>query len=87
MARKKDSLADLLILLPWWVSAILAGVAYYFLKFIAPTLHPQNMMFQMFTKAAPGIAPIAAIVLLACAAISAIRSFATRRTLEPERRD
>jgi restriction system protein len=40
MARKKDSLADLLVLLPWWVSLALAVVVYGILQGIYPALAP-----------------------------------------------
>jgi hypothetical protein len=36
MARRKSSIADDLILLPWWVSVILAAAAYAILPGILP---------------------------------------------------
>jgi restriction system protein len=69
MARRKSSLADDLVLLPWWVSVALAGAAFV----VLPAVLPASLQ---------GLAPIAAAVLLAIGAISALRSWATSRMLE-----
>ncbi len=70
-ARRKSSLADDLVLLPWWVSLLLAGLAYVFL----PGLLPHAMR---------GLHPIITLLLLAIAAISALRSLKTRTMLEQQ---
>jgi restriction system protein len=67
--RRKSSVADDLVLLPWWVSVVLAGAAFLFLPTILPAaLH--NVVF------------IIVFVLLGLAGISALRSFATRGMFE-----
>src|SRR4051812_14133926 len=71
MARRKSSLADDLVLLPWWVSAILAFVAYSILPGLLP---------QPFVKT--GIVGMISIALLAIAAVSAMRAWSSRRMLE-----
>jgi restriction system protein len=69
MARRKSSLADDLVLLPWWVSLLLAGLAFIFL----PAVLPRPLL---------GLQPIVVLVLVAISVISALRSWKTSRMLE-----
>ncbi len=71
MARRKSSLADDLVLLPWWVSVVLAVAVYV----ILPAVLPAPMVKG-------GIAAIIAMALLAIAVISALRAWSNRRILE-----
>ena len=71
MARRQSSIADDLVLLPWWVSATLAFLAYVML----PSLLPPAL-------AKGGLAGIIAVGLLAISAISALRALKTRLMLE-----
>ena len=73
MARRKSSVADDLILLPWWVSVILAAAAYA----ILPGILPRPMVNG-------GVVGIVTIALLAIAAISALRAWSNRRMLEAQ---
>jgi restriction system protein len=68
MARRKSSRADDLVLAPWWVSLALAGIAFVFMGALPAPL-------QL-------LRPIVTLVLLAIAAISAIRSLKTRLMLD-----
>ena len=54
--------------IPWWLSVFLAIASYYCLKYIAPTLQFTDQTLQNMAAAAPGLAPIAAIVFLLLAA-------------------
>jgi restriction system protein len=73
MARRKSSLGDDLVLLPWWVSAILAFLVYAVLPaFLPPAI------------AKGGLTGIIALGLLAFAALSALRSWKTRYRLEQQ---
>ena len=38
MARRNESILNLLIQVPWWVSVVVSGAAYLFLKFIFPSI-------------------------------------------------
>ena len=73
MARRKSSVADDLILLPWWVSVILAAAAYA----ILPGVLPRPIVNG-------GIVGFVTIALLAIAAISALRAWSNRRLLEAQ---
>jgi hypothetical protein len=37
MTRKNESILDLLVSCPWWVSVLASGIAFVFLKFILPS--------------------------------------------------
>src|SRR4051794_11821038 len=68
MSRRKSSLADDLVLVPWWVSLILAIIAPAFLI-------RMPLPWSAF-------APLALLFFLATAALSALRSIKTARMLE-----
>jgi restriction system protein len=68
MPRRKPSLADDLVLLPWWFSLILAIVA------------PAFLIRMPLPWSA--LAPLALLFFLAAAALSALRSIKTARMLE-----
>jgi restriction system protein len=69
--RRRSSIADDLVLLPWWVSVALAGIVY----FVAPAFLPPAI-------AKGGLTGIISLGLLAIAAISALRAWKTGRMLE-----
>ncbi len=71
MARRKSSIVDDLVLLPWWVSLFLAGLAFVLLPGLLP--HPMR-----------GMHPIITLFMLAIAVISAMRSWKTRAMLEQQ---
>lgn len=73
MPRRNCSIADDLVLLPWWVSVVLALIAYVLL----PGILPQPMVKT-------GIVGLVTIGLLALAAISALRAWRKRSVLEKQ---
>jgi restriction system protein len=68
MSRRKSSLADDLVLVPWWISLILALFAFVFLS-------AMPLPWSAFV-------PLAVLFFLATAALSARRSIKTARMLE-----
>lgn len=69
--RRRSSIADDLVLLPWWVSVMLAGIVYFVLPgFLPPAI------------AKGGLTGIISLGLLAITAISALRAWKTGRMLE-----
>ncbi len=82
MARKKDSIVEMLILFPWWVSVAFAVIAYVALKVVAPAIAAQDVALRPFASIASGVAPVVGILLLASAALSAARGLGTRGALE-----
>ena len=55
--------------IPWWAYILLAILSYYSLTYIAPQLQLPNITLQNIARAAPGLAPLAAIVFLLLAAV------------------
>jgi restriction system protein len=64
--RRRSSIAEDLVLLPWWVSAVLAGIVYVFRPAFLP----------------PAITGMISLFFLAIAAISALRTWKTGQMLE-----
>jgi restriction system protein len=84
VARKKDSLVEMLILLPWWVSVAFAVIAWVALKVVAPAIAAQDVALRPFASIASGVAPVVGSLLLVSAALSAVRGLGTRRALESQ---
>jgi len=62
MARKNESIINLLIQCPWWVSVLVSGIAFVFLRFILPSIDFKSMAANAFAKALSSVAPIIALV-------------------------
>lgn len=73
MPRRKASIADDLILLPWWVSVTLATLTYTVLPALLPKPFVQG-----------GLVGVVSLGLLGLAVISALRSGKTARMLEQQ---
>ena len=85
MARKSESVLDLLILLPWWVSVILSIVVYIMGTSIIPNMTIENIFIQSALKVAPLVAPPLSVVLLIPAAISAFNAWRKRKLLNDQK--
>jgi restriction system protein len=75
MARKDESILNLLVECPWWVSVLVSGIAFVFLKFILPSIDFKNYAANAFAKGVSSGAPYVAFVLLLPALIAALNSF------------
>ena len=84
MGRRKDSLLDTLLVSSWWISAILAIVAFVGLGFIIPRLEVTNMFLRGPAQAAPSIAPLAAALLGGVALFSSLGRWNRRRLLDSQ---
>ncbi|MCP5164614.1 MAG: restriction endonuclease [Pseudomonadales bacterium] len=84
MARRKDGILDLLIVLPWWCSLVASLVAYLGLRFAFPALVPDNPFFVPLSTALPRLAPFVAIILLIPAPFSAFNSYRKRKLLDEQ---
>lgn len=84
MAREKEGLFELLVLLPWWVSVIVSLSAYAGMTYIAPNIVTENIFLQAILKALPNLSPIIPLVLLIPAAISAFNSWRKRKLLDSQ---
>jgi restriction system protein len=85
MARKNESVLNLLVQCPWWVSVLVSGIAFVFLRYMLPSIDFRNMAANAFAKALPSVAPIIALVLLIPAPIAAFNSWRKRRLLDSQK--
>ncbi|MBT8036917.1 MAG: restriction endonuclease [Verrucomicrobiae bacterium] len=81
---KKNSFVNDLILAPWWVSLILAGVTY-FIGGILPGITSSDMAITMIVNIARSSAPIFSIALIFVSLLSFIRSVKTRSQLKRQK--
>ena len=85
MPRNRDSIFELLIALPWWVSVSASAVAYLALAIVVPSLSIENPFLKGFVLAAPQLAPILGLVLLVPAPLSALQAWRKRKLLDSQR--
>jgi restriction system protein len=85
MVRRDESILDLLIECPWWVSVLVSGIAFVMFRFILPSIDFQNMVLNSFAKGLSVAAPFLAVILLIPAPISALRSWRKRRRLDSQK--
>lgn len=79
MAKRRESLADVLMVLPWWVSAIFAAVAYALLTFAVPLYFSSSRYAAHFGIVAKNNASLVAGFFLLIGALSFIRSLFIKR--------
>ena len=85
MARRDESLLNLLAECPWWVSILVSSVAFLFLKFILPSINFQTAFMNGMFKGLSGLAPFLALLLLIPAPISFFNSSRKKRLLDSQR--
>lgn len=74
MARRRESLADALLVLPWWVSMIVGAAAYALLAFAAPRYFASNPYTVGVGVAATKLAPLAAGTFVLIGLLSLLRA-------------
>jgi restriction system protein len=85
MARKNESILNLLVGAPWWASVVLSGVVFVILRYIFPGISGDNLVLKSVARAAPIVAPWAALFLLIPAPISAYRSWRKSKLLDGQK--
>ena len=85
MARRQRSIANDLLLLPWWINTILAVIAYLSFKFWIPAIVSGNPFLKGIAIVLPILAPIATGFLLLMAFASAFNSWRKGTLLESQR--
>lgn len=85
MARENESVLNFLVILPWWISVILAFISYIFLKYILPNLFGANIFIKGFLTGIANMAHIIAALLLIVAGVSAFLSWQKRKMLEKQK--
>lgn len=74
MARRRETLVDALLVLPWWASVLVAAVAYALLSFAAPAYFQGNQFTAGIAPTAKSLASYAAGFFLLVGFLSFIRS-------------
>src|SRR4030042_1184494 len=64
MSGEDESILNLLVECPWWVSVLVSGIAFVFLRYIVPSIDFGSKAANSFAKGLSGGAPIVALVLL-----------------------
>ncbi|OUS32020.1 hypothetical protein A9Q98_02385 [Thalassotalea sp. 42_200_T64] len=82
MAKRNGSIIELLLILPWWVNAILSYLSYIFFKYQIPSMHFQSAAFRSFAN---GISNLAVPISLLIAFIAVVTFFKSlhRKSLIP----
>jgi restriction system protein len=82
--RRNESILDILVDLPWWVSVLVAGLVYAALKYWLP-IHPLgNMYLDALAKGLEPLAGYAGLFFLIPAPLSLLRSRHRRRLLDQQ---
>jgi len=77
VSRRKQSVAELLVKAPCWVSALLAVLAYVGLRWAFPAMVGDDKLLQVFASGAAKSAPFAALLFVILAIVCAL--FGTKR--------
>jgi restriction system protein len=85
MARRNESLLDLLSKSPWWVSVGLSIFSYMGLTYTLPQTAFHSLVLKSFAKGGPAIAPFVSLVLLVPAVVSLVNSWRKRNLLDGQR--
>jgi hypothetical protein len=78
MARRDESILNLLAECPWWVSVLVSVIAFIGLRFILPSIDFGSMAANSFIKGLSGAAWFVAIALLIPAPIAGLNSWLKR---------
>jgi restriction system protein len=84
MPRKNPSAAEILVLLPWQVSATLSVVVYICLKWVLPAVGSKNEIIGVYIKVGAQIAWMVALFLGVIAILSAIMRAKKRALLDAQ---
>jgi restriction system protein len=79
MARRRESLVDVLLVLPWWASVVVAATAFALLKFAAPLYFANSPYTAGIGTVARNNAALMAGFFLLIGSLSFIRAFFIKR--------
>lgn len=85
MARKKESLLDFLVILPWWLNLIFAAAVYVLFKFVIPSIAFGNTFYKGMASALPSLAPLFALILCLTGGVSAFIAWRKRKLLDSQK--
>ncbi len=79
MGQKDESILNLLVESPWWISFLVSAITFVGLRFVLPSIDFGGMGANSFAKGLSGAAPFVAIILLLPAPIAALESWLKRK--------
>jgi restriction system protein len=82
MVRRRESIADLFLILPWWASIIAAIASFTLLVFLLPAWFSGNPDNTMLASVATSIAPFVAGAFVIIGIGSAVRAYLVRRNFD-----
>ena len=85
MARRNESILDLLSEAPWWVSVVVAGVAYLIFGYILPLLSGGNVVLNVIARTAPILAPWISLFCLLPLPFSLYNAWRKRKLLDDQK--
>lgn len=83
--RRKETLADVLMAAPWWVSVILGIVGFVALRYVIPASGSDNPIFHGLAQGTKPLAPFVAIACGVLAVLSAIGARHRRKVVDETR--
>ena len=85
MARRNETILDILAVCPWWVSVAAACITYGVLQFIVPSIQINNPILVGIPKLGPMFAPWVALLLLLPAPVSLFNSMRKKKLLDKQK--
>lgn len=84
MARRNETILDILAVCPWWVSVVASSITYCVLQFIIPSIKLNSPILAGIPKLGPMFAPWVALLLLLPAPVSLFNSIRKKRLLDKQ---
>ena len=85
MGRKGEGILDLLAEAPWWMSVVVAGVAFLVLRYILPVVDGENLALKGLVRIAPVLAPWVFLFFLVPAPFSIYNSWRKKKLLDSQK--
>ena len=85
MARRNESIPDLLAEAPWWVSVIISAGAFLTLRYIVPGLYGENFMAKFLARVVYSLAPWISLFLLLPVPFSLYNAWHKRKLLDSQK--
>src|ERR1039458_577001 len=82
--RRQEGIFDVLATLPWWMSVVVAGIAYVFFKWVFPGLAGQSFFLKAMAQAFQGNAGLVSCLFLIPAPIAFFNASRRRKLLDSQ---
>lgn len=79
-----DDVIDVLLMLPWWLNCLLAGISYAFLAYWVPNSEPAKPLLAGLYRIGPTFAPYVAGLFLIAAVVTGVKSFRRRKLYDSQ---